>query len=148
MFLGAMIIGPAAAYLVKLFDGLIEGKIRRGSRCWSTTCSGRHHRRRDGDLRQWAIGPTALVRRARTKAASSGLIDNHGSAGVGAGEPAKGFPQHAINPGVRPLGVAEAKEAGKSILFMIETNPRAGLGCWWRSGSSARAALRPRAGMR
>jgi len=37
MFLGAMLIGPAAAYIVKLWDGLIDGKIRPGSRCSSTT---------------------------------------------------------------------------------------------------------------
>ena len=45
-------------------------------------------------------------------------------------EPAKVlFLNNAINHGVLgPLGVAEALEDGKSILFMIETNPGPGLG--------------------
>jgi PTS system mannitol-specific IIC component len=45
-------------------------------------------------------------------------------------EPAKVlFLNNAINHGVLgPLGVAEAAEAGKSVLFMIETNPGPGLG--------------------
>jgi PTS system mannitol-specific IIC component len=45
-------------------------------------------------------------------------------------EPAKVlFLNNAINHGVLgPLGVAEALESGKSILFMIETNPGPGLG--------------------
>src|SRR5205085_1050985 len=30
MFLGAMIIGPLAAYILKLFDGAIEGRVRPG----------------------------------------------------------------------------------------------------------------------
>src|SRR5882724_1357431 len=30
MFLGAMIIGPLTAYILKLFDGAIEGKVRPG----------------------------------------------------------------------------------------------------------------------
>src|SRR5207247_2100059 len=39
------------------------------------------------------------------------------------------FLNNAINHGVlAPLGVAEAAKSGKSILFMIETNPGPGLG--------------------
>lgn len=30
MFLGAMIIGPLAAYVLKLFDGLVQDRIRPG----------------------------------------------------------------------------------------------------------------------
>jgi PTS system mannitol-specific IIC component len=45
-------------------------------------------------------------------------------------EPAKVlFLNNAINHGVlSPLGIAEAADEGKSILFMIETNPGPGLG--------------------
>ena len=54
-------------------------------------------------------------------------------------EPAKVlFLNNAINHGVLgPLGVAEAKETGKSILFMLETNPGPGLGillAFWFAG--------------
>jgi PTS system mannitol-specific IIC component len=54
-------------------------------------------------------------------------------------EPAKVlFLNNAINFGVlAPLGVAEAAETGKSIAFMIETNPGPGLGillAFWLAG--------------
>jgi PTS system mannitol-specific IIC component len=54
-------------------------------------------------------------------------------------EPAKVlFLNNAINHGVLgPLGVAEAAETGKSILFMLETNPGPGLGillAFWVAG--------------
>jgi PTS system mannitol-specific IIC component len=54
-------------------------------------------------------------------------------------EPAKIlFMNNAINFGVlAPLGVVEAEETGKSILFMLETNPGPGLGllvAFWLAG--------------
>ena len=54
-------------------------------------------------------------------------------------EPAKIlFMNNAINHGVLgPLGVVEAEETGKSILFMLETNPGPGLGilvAFWLAG--------------
>jgi PTS system mannitol-specific IIC component len=62
-------------------------------------------------------------------------------------EPAKVlFLNNAINHGVLgPLGVAEAKDAGKSILFMVESNPGPGLGvllAYWVAGPKL---LRPTA---
>ncbi len=60
MFIGAMIMGPLAAYVLKLFDKLIEGKVRPGfemlvdnfsagiiggaSRCWRSGSSARSPR--------------------------------------------------------------------------------------------------------
>jgi mannitol PTS system EIICBA or EIICB component len=57
-------------------------------------------------------------------------------------EPAKVlFLNNAINHGVLgPLGVVEAQEVGKSVLFMIETNPGPGLGilaAFWLAGPKA-----------
>jgi PTS system mannitol-specific IIC component len=54
-------------------------------------------------------------------------------------EPAKIlFMNNAINHGVLgPLGVVQAEETGKSILFMLETNPGPGLGilvAFWLAG--------------
>ena len=40
MFLGAMIVGPLAAWVLKQFDKLIEGKIKSGFKCWSITSLG------------------------------------------------------------------------------------------------------------
>jgi PTS system mannitol-specific IIC component len=54
-------------------------------------------------------------------------------------EPAKVlFLNNAINHGIlAPLGVAESQETGRSILFMLETNPGPGLGlllAYWIAG--------------
>ena len=47
-------------------------------------------------------------------------------------EPAKVlFLNNAINHGVlTPLGIQQAAENGKSILFLLEANPGPGRGCW------------------
>jgi PTS system mannitol-specific IIC component len=62
-------------------------------------------------------------------------------------EPAKVlFLNNAINHGVLgPLGVAQALENGKSILFMIETNPGPGLGILLATWFFGPRALRPSA---
>jgi PTS system mannitol-specific IIC component len=79
----------------------------------------------------WGIGP---IVRAVTTGAGNGvewLISNNllpvASVLI---EPAKVlFLNNAINHGVlSPLGVAQAAEQGKSILFMLESNPGPGLG--------------------
>jgi PTS system mannitol-specific IIC component len=90
-----------------------------------------------------AIGPVVAVISSAAGDAVDFLVDNTllplASIIV---EPAKVlFLNNAINHGVfAPLGVAEAAEEGKSILFMIETNPGPGLGlllAYWFFGPRA-----------
>ena len=49
MFLGAMIIGPLTAFILKLFDGLIAGPDPARLRDAGRQLQRRHHRRRHGD---------------------------------------------------------------------------------------------------
>ena len=131
MFLGAMIVGPLAAYLLKLFDERVEGRIRMGFEMlvdnFSLGILG-------GGLALfgvWGIGP--VVNHVTTWAGNGvqALINHHllplASVLI---EPAKVlFLNNAINHGVLdPLGVVEAHANGKSILFMLESNPGPGLG--------------------
>jgi mannitol PTS system EIICBA or EIICB component len=131
MFLGAMIIGPLTAYLLKLFDGLIEGKVRPGFEMVVDNFSAGIIGGGMAIAGLKAIGP---VVRTLTDWAGDGvdwLISNHLLPLVSVFvEPAKVlFLNNAINHGVLgPLGVAEAADKGKSILFMIETNPGPGFG--------------------
>ncbi|HEY3010411.1 MAG TPA: PTS mannitol transporter subunit IICB [Micromonosporaceae bacterium] len=131
MFLGAMIIGPLTAYLLKLFDGLIEGKVRPGFEMLVDNFSAGIIGGGMAIAGLKAIGP---VVRTLTNWAGDGvdwLISNHLLPLVSVFvEPAKVlFLNNAINHGVLgPLGVAEAADKGKSILFMIETNPGPGFG--------------------
>jgi mannitol-specific phosphotransferase system IIC component len=131
MFLGAMIIGPLTAYLLKLFDGLIEGKVRPGFEMLVDNFSAGIIGGGMAIAGLKGIGP---VVRTLTDWAGDGvdwLISNHLLPLVSVFvEPAKVlFLNNAINHGVLgPLGVAEAADKGKSILFMIETNPGPGFG--------------------
>ncbi|GAA3940187.1 PTS mannitol transporter subunit IICB [Actinomadura viridis] len=131
MFLGAMIIGPLAAYLMKLFDGLIEGRVRPGFEMLVDNFSAGILAAAMAIAGKVAIGP---VVRTLTEAAGDGvgwLVDHDvlplTSVLI---EPAKVlFLNNAINHGVLgPLGVQQAAETGKSILFMLESNPGPGLG--------------------
>lgn len=131
MFLGAMIIGPLSAFLLKLFDDAIADRIKPGFEMLINNLSSGILGGAMALVGMWVIGP---VVRAGTQVAGTGvdwLINNSllplASVIV---EPAKIlFLNNAINHGVLgPLGVAEASGTGQSILFMIETNPGPGLG--------------------
>jgi len=147
MFLGAMIISPAAAYLLKLFDQAIDGKIRPGFEMLVDNFSAGIIGAGMAIFGRWAIGPAVS---GAADAAGDGvkwLVDHHmlGLVSVLV-EPAKVlFLNNAINHGVfGPLGIIEADgEAGKSILFMIETNPGPGLGLLLAFFLFGPRALRP-----
>ncbi len=131
MFLGAMIIGPLTAFILKLFDGLFQNKVKPGFEMLIDNFSAGIIGGGMALFGLWGVGP---VVEWITKQAGTGvdwLVDNNllpfASILV---EPAKVlFLNNAINHGVLgPLGVAQSTETGKSILFMIETNPAPGLG--------------------
>lgn len=131
MFMGAMIIGPLAAWLIKRFDKLVVPNIPQGFEMLINNFSA-------GILSliliivgYFAIGPVVVG------------LNNALAAGVDAiiklgilplvhvfVEPAKVlFLNNAINHGIfTPLGLEQAAEAGKSIIFMLESNPGPGLG--------------------
>ncbi|MGH2662357.1 MAG: mannitol-specific PTS transporter subunit IIC [Actinomycetota bacterium] len=131
MFLGAMIVGPLGGWLIKQFDRLVEGKIRTGFEMLVRNFSAGILGGILAILGFLAIGPAVESVSNVLGNAVEFLVDNTllplASIIV---EPAKVlFLNNAINHGVfAPLGVAEAAETGKSILFMIETNPGPGLG--------------------
>jgi PTS system mannitol-specific IIC component len=131
MFLGAMIIGPLAAYVLKLFDNAIDGKIKPGFEMLVDNFSAGIIGGAFAVLGKVSIGP---VVDGLTKAAGNGvdwLLDHSLMPLVSVlVEPAKVlFMNNAINHGVfGPLGVQQVAEQGKSILFMIESNPGPGLG--------------------
>ena len=63
-------------------------------------------------------------------------------------EPAKVlFLNNAINHGIMgPIGIQQAAEAGKSIMFLIETNPGPGMGiilAYWLFGKGQTKSLAP-----
>ncbi|HEX2133996.1 MAG TPA: PTS mannitol transporter subunit IICB [Actinophytocola sp.] len=131
MFLGAMIMGPLAALVLKGFDRLVEGKIKAGFEMlvnnFSSGIIG-------GALALVGVVGIGPIMEALTNAAGNAvdfLVDNSLLPLVSIiVEPAKAlFLNNAINHGVfSPLGADQALETGQSIMFMIETNPGPGLG--------------------
>ena len=131
MFLGAMIIGPLSAFLLKQVDNAVQGRTKAGFEMLVDNFSLGILGAGMAVLGQVTIGP---VVDSATKAAGH-LVDwvvAHSLLPLASlvVEPAKVlFLNNAINHGVfTPLGAAESAEHGKSILFMIETNPGPGLG--------------------
>jgi PTS system mannitol-specific IIC component len=131
MFLGAMIIGPLSAFLLKLIDKAVEGRTKAGFEMLVDNFSLGILGAVMAVVGQVTIGP---VVDSATKAAGH-VVDwvvAHSLLPLASlvVEPAKVlFLNNAINHGVfTPLGAAESAEHGKSILFMIETNPGPGLG--------------------
>ncbi|MEU8154526.1 PTS mannitol transporter subunit IICB [Micromonospora sp. NPDC048986] len=148
MILGAMIIGPLTAYVLKLFDGLVENKVRPGFEMLVDNFSAGIIGAAMAIGGVYGIGP---VVEWLTKQAGAGVDWLVGkdllpltSVLV---EPAKVlFLNNAINHGVfGPLGIAEAADKGKSILFMIESNPGPGLGLLLAFMVFGPRALRPSA---
>jgi PTS system mannitol-specific IIC component len=131
MFIGAMILGPLAAWTMKWLDGLWEGKIRAGFEML---------------VNMFSAGIWGFVM-AIVGFYPVALVVNWIMAVLGRGvewlvemnllpltsiliEPAKVFLlNNAINHGVlTPLGLAQAAEEGSSILFLLEANPGPGVG--------------------
>jgi PTS system mannitol-specific IIC component len=143
MFLGAMIAGPLGGWLIKQWDEMVAGRIRTGFEMLVGNFSAGILGALLAILGYWAIGPVVSVVSNAFGDAVDFLVDNTllplASIIV---EPAKVlFLNNAINHGVlAPLGVTEAAEEGKSILFLIETNPGPGLGlltAYWLFGPRA-----------
>jgi PTS system mannitol-specific IIC component len=131
MLLGAMIIGPLAAYLLKWVDRFTAERTRAGFEMLVDNFTAGILGGGMAVLGIYAIGP---VIRSITTAAGHGVdyLVSHDLLPIASLiiEPAKVlFLNNAINHGVlAPLGVAQAAQHGKSILFMLESNPGPGLG--------------------
>lgn len=148
MFIGAMIAGPVAGYVIKKFDKVINGKVKSGFEMLINNFS-------IGILGIIlaivffkAIGPLVQV--------ANEFLGNGVNTLVKLGllpitsilvEPAKVlFLNNAINHGVfSPLGIQQVSETGKSIFFLIEANPGPGLGVllayiFFSKGSSKESA--------
>lgn len=131
MFIGAMIAGPLGGLLIKWFDKSMEGHIPAGFEMLINNFSVGILGGALSIVCMFLIGPACTFLTNVLGAGVEALVD-HGLLPLTAilVEPAKVlFLNNAINHGVfTPIGTEQAMEAGKSILFMIESNPGPGLG--------------------
>lgn len=131
MFIGAMIVGPAAGWVIRQFDRLIEGKVIAGFEMlvnnFSIGIIG-------AILAVVAMkGVTPLVTMLSSALESGvGFFVDHGLLSLASVfiEPAKVlFLNNAINHGIlSPMGIKQVEEIGHSIFFLLEANPGPGLG--------------------
>ena len=145
MFLGALILGPASAGLLKRFDAWAGNRIPAGFEMlvnnFSLGLIG-------GALALFAcaaIGPLmtavggAFARGVQVAVQHQLLPLAHLLI-----EPGKVlFLNNAINHGIlNPIAISESHATGRSILFMLESNPGPGLGillaCWWLGKGAVR----------
>jgi mannitol PTS system EIICBA or EIICB component len=131
MFLGAMIMGPLAAWITKQMDRIWDGKIRAGFEMLVNNFSAGILGMLLAIVGFFVFGPVMLGISAGLGAAVDFLVSLSLLPVVSIiVEPAKVlFLNNAINHGVfTPLGIEQATETGKSILFLIEANPGPGIG--------------------
>ena len=131
MFIGAMVMGPLGGWLIKKFDDNFGDKIPQGFEMLVNNFSSGFIGFILAILGYLAIGP--LVG-GLTNAIAEGVaqIINWGALPLVnlLVEPAKIlFLNNAINHGIfTPIGAQQVQEFGKSILYLVETNPGPGLG--------------------
>ncbi|SDH33975.1 PTS mannitol transporter subunit IICBA [Agrococcus jejuensis] len=131
MFIGAMILGPLSAWVMKSLDRLWDGKIRAGFEML---------------VNMFSAGIVAFLMALfgffviaqvvtfimRVLGGAVGFLVDSGLLPLASIiiEPAKVFfLNNALNHGVlTPLGVQQASETGQSIFFLLEANPGPGLG--------------------
>lgn len=131
MFLGAMIMGPLAAWVTKQMDKLWDGKIRPGFEMLVNNFSAGILGMILAIIGFFAFGPVFLGISAVLGSIVAFLVQFNLLPVLSIiVEPAKVlFLNNAINHGVfTPLGIEQAAESGKSVLFLIEANPGPGLG--------------------
>lgn len=148
MFLGAMIMGPLSAYVLKKFDQFVEGNVKAGFEMLVNNFS------------LGIIGAILCVAAIQIIAPLVTMLNLFMENGVyffvQQGllpltsvliEPAKVlFLNNAINHGIlSPMGIQQVEEAGKSIFFLLEANPGPGLGvllayCIFGKGSAKSTA--------
>ncbi|ALS25869.1 subunit EIIBC of PTS mannitol transporter [Paenibacillus sp. 32O-W] len=140
MLLGAMIMGPLSAWILKKFDQAIDGKVRAGFEMLVNNFSSGII----GFLLALAsfkgVGPVVqTVSRALADGVEFLINNNLIPLANILIEPGKVlFLNNAINHGVLgPIALDQAAKTGQSLIFMLESNPGPGLGillAYWLFG--------------
>lgn len=131
MLMGSMVMGPLAGFVIKKFDQAMDGRMPAGFEMLINNFSVGIFGMVLAIIGYYAIGPFMSVILVILRGGVEILINN-GLLPLAAIfiEPAKVlFLNNAINHGIfTPIGIEQAAEAGKSIMYMLEANPGPGLG--------------------
>lgn len=148
MFLGAMIAGPLAAWIIKKFDKAVEGKIKAGFEMLVNNFSAGIIGGILAIIALLGIGPAVEGISTVLSAGVQGLMNLGLLPLVNLIiEPGKVlFLNNAINHGIlTPIATDQARELGQSVLYMLESNPGPGLGillayCFFGRGTARSSA--------
>ena len=131
MLMGAMVMGPFAGWVIKTFDRLMEGHTPAGFEMLVDNFSVGIVGMLLSMLGYVLIGPVMTTILSVLMGGVSILIQYSLMPLLAIFiEPAKVlFLNNAINHGIfTPIGIAQAQETGRSIMYMLEANPGPGLG--------------------
>ncbi len=139
-FLGAMVIGPLAGWVMKKIDEVLEPRTPAGFEMLFNNFSQGLAGLALVFLGYWIVGPIM----GAVATAFGNMVEGIADAGL---LPLADIPievakilflNNAINHGVlTPLGASDVAESGRSIYFMLESNPGPGLGllgAYWFAG--------------
>ncbi|WP_104175130.1 PTS mannitol transporter subunit IICBA [Arthrobacter sp. Y81] len=131
MFIGAMIMGPLTAWIMKKLDRIWEGRVKPGFEMLIDNFTAGIVAAAMAIVGMLVIGPVVKAFSNGASAVVEFLVTNgllpFTSIFI---EPAKVlFLNNAVNHGIlTPLGTEQALANGKSILFLLEANPGPGVG--------------------
>lgn len=131
MLMAAMLIGPFAGWIIKMFDKIMDGHMPAGFEMLINNFSVGILGMGVAILGYFVIGPIMTGILTVLTAGVQVLMDHALLPLVSIFiEPAKVlFLNNAINHGIfTPIGTAQAQEFGQSIMYMLEANPGPGLG--------------------
>jgi PTS system mannitol-specific IIC component len=129
--LAAFVLGPTAALAMRAWDNFIAGKVKGGFEMLVDNFSAGVVGAVFAIIGLYIVGPITFWITQGLGWLANWLVNAHLLPLVSiVVEPAKVlFLNNAINHGVfTPLGIEQASTAGRSIFFMIESNPGPGLG--------------------
>ncbi|KRM00312.1 PTS mannitol transporter subunit IICBA [Liquorilactobacillus satsumensis] len=131
MFLGAMIMGPLGGWCIKKFDQMFQDKIKSGFEMIYNNFSSGILGMILAIFGVFVINPLVTAGSTIMSKGVDWIISVHmlPLANILI-EPAKVlFLNNAIGNGILvPLGIQQAAQSGKSVLFLLESNPGPGLG--------------------
>ncbi len=131
MFIGAMIVGPLSAWILKKFDQLVEGHVKAGFEMLVNNFSIGILGAILAVASMYGIAPLVTGLNNILYVCVNFFVDHSllplTSIFI---EPAKVlFLNNAINHGIfSPMGIQQVEEIGKSVFFLLEANPGPGLG--------------------
>lgn len=131
MLMAAMIMGPLAGWVIKKFDRLMEGHMPAGFEMLINNFSVGIFGMIMAIIGYFGIGPFMTIILTFLATGVDLLVNAKLLPAIAVFlEPAKVlFLNNAINHGIfTPLGAVDVQNTGKSIMYMLETNPGPGLG--------------------